>query len=168
MKTISCQNFTIPVDQTLQCIGGMWRQNTSHCLFILGFCGEWFHAMTELLHLSSLREKWRIPGSLTSPSNMYKISWPEMLRRSMTTGLGTTLTNFQHNSTHSMFICLVCRKGGYVYICGKISMAEGVENALKDVLKHIGMMDAETAEKTFDDMRRNSRYQEDIFGWTLS
>ena len=43
-------------------------------------------------------------------------------------------------------------------------MAEGVENALKDVLKHIGMMDAETAEKTFDDMRRNSRYQEDIFG----
>ena len=43
-------------------------------------------------------------------------------------------------------------------------MAEGVENALKGVLKHIGMMDAETAEKTFDDMRRNSRYQEDIFG----
>ena len=43
-------------------------------------------------------------------------------------------------------------------------MAEGVENALKDVLKHIGMMDAETAENTFDDMRRNSRYQEDIFG----
>ena len=84
----------------------------------------------------------------------------------MTTGLGTTLTNFQHNSTHSMFICLVYRKGGYVYIyiCGKISMAEGVENALKDVLKHIGMMDAETADKTFDDMRRNSRYQEDIFG----
>ena len=87
-----------------------------------------------------------------------------MLPRSMTTGLGTTLTNFQHNSTHSMFICLVYRKGGYVYICGKISMAEGVENALKDVLKHIGMMDAETADKTFDDMRRNSRYQEDIFG----
>ena len=45
-------------------------------------------------------------------------------------------------------------------------MAEGVENALKDVLKHIGMMDTETAEKTFDDMKRNSRYQEDIFGWT--
>ena len=58
----------------------------------------------------------------------------------------------------------VFRKGGYVYICGKISMAEGVENALKDVLKHIGMMDAETAERTFDEMRRNSRYQEDIFG----
>lgn len=84
-----------------------------------------------------------------------------MLPRSMTTGLGTPKKQKQNLST---FICLVCRKGGYVYICGKISMAEGVENALKDVLKHIGMMDAETAEKTFDDMRRNSRYQEDIFG----
>ena len=84
-----------------------------------------------------------------------------MLPRSMTTGLGTKKNRIQNQST---FICLVCRKGGYVYICGKISMAEGVENALKDVLKHIGMMDAETAEKTFDDMRRNSRYQEDIFG----
>ena len=43
-------------------------------------------------------------------------------------------------------------------------MAEGVEIALKDILKHIGMMDTESAEKTFDEMRRNSRYQEDIFG----
>ena len=43
-------------------------------------------------------------------------------------------------------------------------MAEGVKNALKDVLKHIGMMDIETAEKTLDEMRRNLRYQEDIFG----
>ena len=56
------------------------------------------------------------------------------------------------------------RKGGYIYICGKISVAEGVENALKNVLKHIGMMDTETAERILEEMRRNSRYQEDIFG----
>ena len=43
-------------------------------------------------------------------------------------------------------------------------MAEGVKNALKEVLKHIGMMNMETAERTVDEMRRNSRYQEDIFG----
>ena len=71
---------------------------------------------------------------------------------------------FQYWSRLNIFILLVCRKGGYVYICGKINMAEGVKNALKDVLKHIGMMDMETAERTFDEMRRNSRYQEDIFG----
>jgi len=56
------------------------------------------------------------------------------------------------------------RKGGYVYICGKISMAEGVENALKDVLRHIGNMDTENVDKTFEEMRKNNRYQEDIFG----
>ena len=56
------------------------------------------------------------------------------------------------------------RKGGYIYICGKINMAEGVESALKDVLRHIGMMDTEKAERTLEEMRRNSRYQEDIFG----
>ena len=43
-------------------------------------------------------------------------------------------------------------------------MAEGVENALKDVLRHIGMMEPEAVESTFLDMRRNLRYQEDIFG----
>ena len=43
-------------------------------------------------------------------------------------------------------------------------MAEGVENALKDVLRHIGMMDTEKAERTLEEMRRTSRYQEDIFG----
>ena len=58
----------------------------------------------------------------------------------------------------------VSRRGGYIYICGKISMAEGVENALKGVLTHIGNMDAEAVEKTFEDMRKNLRYQEDIFG----
>ena len=51
-----------------------------------------------------------------------------------------------------------------MYICGKISMAEGVENSLKDVLRHIGNMDTENVDKTFEEMRKNNRYQEDIFG----
>ena len=43
-------------------------------------------------------------------------------------------------------------------------MAEGVENSLKDVLRHIGNMDTENVDKTFEEMRKNNRYQEDIFG----
>ena len=43
-------------------------------------------------------------------------------------------------------------------------MAEGVEKSLKDVLRHIGNMDSDTVEMTFADMRKNARYQEDIFG----
>ena len=73
-------------------------------------------------------------------------------------------TTFQHLLSAIFIIFLFIRKGGYVYICGKISMAEGVEYALKDVLRHIGMMEPEAVESTFLDMRRNLRYQEDIFG----
>ena len=57
-----------------------------------------------------------------------------------------------------------CRKGGYIYICGKISMAEGIEKALKGILRHIGNIDEEAVESTMEDMRKNMRYQEDIFG----
>ena len=43
-------------------------------------------------------------------------------------------------------------------------MAEDVENTLLEILKHIGNMDAEAAAEKFADMRKNFRYQEDIFG----
>jgi len=55
-------------------------------------------------------------------------------------------------------------KGGYIYICGKIKMAEDVENTLLEILKHIGNMDKDAAIEKFADMRKNFRYQEDIFG----
>lgn len=55
-------------------------------------------------------------------------------------------------------------KGGYIYICGKIRMAEDVENTLLEILRHIGNMDREAAAEKFADMRKNFRYQEDIFG----
>ena len=57
-----------------------------------------------------------------------------------------------------------CSKGGYIYICGKIRMAEDVENTLLGILRHIGNMDQEAAVEKFADMRKNFRYQEDIFG----
>ena len=47
------------------------------------------------------------------------------------------------------------RRGGHLYICGKISMAEGVETALRRVLATSGSL---------EEMRRLNRYQKDIFG----
>ena len=86
-QLLACQNFTIHVDQSLtEC--DVKTLNIKY-LFIQGFCGEWFHAMTDLRHLSTLREKLHFPGSQINPSNTYRISWLEMLQRSMTTGLGT-------------------------------------------------------------------------------
>ena len=43
-------------------------------------------------------------------------------------------------------------------------MAEGIEKALKGILRHIGNIDEEAVEHTMEDMRKNMRYQEDIFG----
>ena len=56
------------------------------------------------------------------------------------------------------------RKGGYIYICGKIQMAEEVGQAVLEILKHMGNMDKTAAAETLEDMRRQLRYQEDIFG----
>ena len=55
-------------------------------------------------------------------------------------------------------------KGCYIYVCGKIQMAEAVENTLLEILRHFGNLDRETALEKFENMRKNLRYQEDIFG----
>ena len=55
-------------------------------------------------------------------------------------------------------------KGCYIYVCGKIQMAEDVKKTLVDILKHIGNMDTDAAQKKFESMRKNLRYQEEIFG----
>lgn len=59
---------------------------------------------------------------------------------------------------------LFCRGGGYIYVCGKIGMAEQVEKTLRHVLMEFGKMESITAENTMEEMRKNYRYQEDIFG----
>ena len=56
------------------------------------------------------------------------------------------------------------KKGGYIYICGKIQMASEVGQALLDSLTHLGNIDRATAEATLGNMRKLGRYQEDIFG----
>ena len=43
-------------------------------------------------------------------------------------------------------------------------MAEAVENTLLEILKHIGNLDRESALEKIANMRKNLRYQEDIFG----
>ena len=64
----------------------------------------------------------------------------------------------------SFYKSFISSKGCYIYVCGKIKMAEAVENTMLEILKHIGNMDTETAQEKFDVMKKNLRYQEDIFG----
>ena len=56
------------------------------------------------------------------------------------------------------------RRGGHLYTCGKISMAEGVETALRRVLATSGSLDTAAVDTKLEEMRRLNRYQKDIFG----
>eukprot|EP00092_Neocalanus_flemingeri_P047947 GFUD01054533.1.p1 GENE.GFUD01054533.1~~GFUD01054533.1.p1 ORF type:complete len:629 (+),score=148.80 GFUD01054533.1:244-1887(+) len=56
------------------------------------------------------------------------------------------------------------RRGGYIYICGKIQMAEDVGQAVLGILKHLGNVDKATAEETLEEMKKLGRYQQEIFG----
>merc|ERR1719219_3121306 len=55
-------------------------------------------------------------------------------------------------------------RGGYIYVCGKIKMAEDVENTLQEMLVDHGQMDANAAVEKIADMKKEFRYLEDIFG----
>ena len=57
------------------------------------------------------------------------------------------------------------KKGGYIYICGKIKMAEEVGQAVLEILKHLGNMSSETAVETLEQKINLGWYQEDIFGY---
>ena len=55
-------------------------------------------------------------------------------------------------------------KGGYIYVCGKVQMAEEVCQALLDILTHLGNMNKATAATMLEGMKKTYRFQEDIFG----
>jgi len=55
-------------------------------------------------------------------------------------------------------------RGGHIYVCGKIAMASGVEDSLKNILQTYGGVDQFEASEIVADMKAEKRYQEDIFG----
>ena len=85
-----------------------------------------------------------------------------MLPRYMTCGSGE-LTHRRYLVSSPLNIT-TRRRGGHLYICGKISMAEGVETALRKVLASSGSLDTAAVDSKLEEMRRLNRYQKDIFG----
>eukprot|EP00092_Neocalanus_flemingeri_P020673 GFUD01022403.1.p1 GENE.GFUD01022403.1~~GFUD01022403.1.p1 ORF type:complete len:1266 (+),score=266.98 GFUD01022403.1:84-3881(+) len=55
-------------------------------------------------------------------------------------------------------------QGGSVYVCGKISMAAGVQEGLETVLQQQGGLEKNEAKETLARLRTEGRYQEDVFG----
>ena len=56
------------------------------------------------------------------------------------------------------------RRGGSVYVCGKIAMAKCAGDSLKRILMKFGSMDEKSAIQRIDTIKDGNRYQEDIFG----
>ena len=56
------------------------------------------------------------------------------------------------------------QKKGIIYVCGKIAMATGVQNALENIVRQYGDMGREDSKLFLDRMKAEGRYQEDIFG----
>jgi len=56
------------------------------------------------------------------------------------------------------------KRGGSVYVCGKIAMARCVGDSLKRILMNFGCMDEILAIQSIDTIKDENRYQEDIFG----
>ena len=55
-------------------------------------------------------------------------------------------------------------QGGSLYVCGKISMAAGVQEGLENICQEFGGISRQEAKELLDKMRAEGRYQEDIFG----
>ena len=55
----------------------------------------------------------------------------------------------------------------HVFVCGDISMANGVSRAFRDIFMSTLAMTEEKANKLLDSIKEEGRYHEDIFGVTL-
>ncbi|CAH1801570.1 unnamed protein product [Owenia fusiformis] len=56
---------------------------------------------------------------------------------------------------------------GHFYVCGDVSMASEVSNALRHIIKTEGKMTSDEAQQFILTMRENNRFHEDIFGVSL-
>ncbi|CAN0369821.1 unnamed protein product [Lampetra planeri] len=54
--------------------------------------------------------------------------------------------------------------GGHVYVCGDVTMAQGVQTALQEVLGRTRGLSPQQAAQLLSTMKDNNRYHEDIFG----
>lgn len=62
---------------------------------------------------------------------------------------------------------LLMKDNGHLYVCGDVIMADGVNKAVRAILRDKGNVTEEKAEALMDKLREENRIHEDIFGVTL-
>eukprot|EP00091_Calanus_sinicus_P017740 TRINITY_DN3842_c1_g1_i1.p1 TRINITY_DN3842_c1_g1~~TRINITY_DN3842_c1_g1_i1.p1 ORF type:complete len:240 (-),score=80.59 TRINITY_DN3842_c1_g1_i1:223-942(-) len=63
-----------------------------------------------------------------------------------------------------MMVYKMIKDEGAIYVCGKVKMAQAVQDVLKRVLEKFLRIDGDDAQKMILKMKKDGRYQEDIFG----
>lgn len=71
-----------------------------------------------------------------------------------------------HEKAPELYRQLV-KECGHLYVCGDVIMADGVNKAVREILRDQGKITEEKAEALMDKLREENRIHEDIFGVTL-
>lgn len=105
---------------------------------------------------------------------LYADEWPELF--STLGGQSRIITAFSRETEHKVYVQhrlkenaaemwdLIYNAGASVYVCGDAKrMAKDVNNAIVDFAKDMGGMDETAAVEYVSNLRRNGRYQEDVW-----
>ena len=105
---------------------------------------------------------------------LYQLEWQRHLRNGKLTRLDVAFSRDQEDKVyvqdrireHAQDLYRWLDDGAVIYVCGDAKhMAGDVNNALLDVLMMQGDMDRAGAEQRLKELRREGRYQRDIYRW---
>ncbi|KAG1685134.1 Nitric oxide synthase, brain [Nymphon striatum] len=143
---------------------------------IAPFRGFWHHRLMLLNKETNMGDMILVFGCRTFSTYLYRNEIKSMVEKG---ALTKVFTAFSRESrlpkkyvqdlileNADAFYDYIVNKKCHVYVCGDVSMAEGVNKTIKKTLKHIGRWTTPQTENFMHNLHEE-RYHEDIFGITL-
>ncbi|KAG1651693.1 Nitric oxide synthase, salivary gland [Nymphon striatum] len=143
---------------------------------IAPFRGFWNHRLTLINKETNMGDMVLVFGCRTLSTYLYSDEIKSMVRKKALTKVYTAFSReakvpkkyvqdlIMENA--NTFYDYIVNKKGHIYVCGDVSMAEGVSITIKKTLKKIGRWTTPETEKFMHNLIEE-RYHEDIFGITL-
>ncbi|KGX92101.1 sulfite reductase subunit alpha [Pontibacillus halophilus JSM 076056 = DSM 19796] len=129
--------------------------------------------MEEREEIEADGESWLFFGEQHFVSDfLYQVEWQNWLKEGILTRMDVAFSRDQVEKVYvqhkikeqreALFTWL--KEGAYVYVCGdETYMAKDVHQALAEVLMEVGEMNEEEAESYLTQMRKEKRYQRDVY-----
>ncbi|XP_011496043.1 PREDICTED: nitric oxide synthase, salivary gland [Ceratosolen solmsi marchali] len=169
----SAPNFYMPIDQNVPII--LVGPGTG----IAPFRGFWHHRKAEMDLNKEIKfgKIWLFFGCRLKELDLYRDEKDKMIKEyvlnkeflalSREPGIKRTyVQDWIHLESINIYNMLVHQKG-HLYVCGDCTMAEGIYQSLKQIIKIHGKMLDEEIETYMLSLRDENRFHEDIFGITL-